>query len=299
MPSRNYRGAQWPLADYQTDAYDLSSAFHGHAALQGSLRDEFDKAAAAIKADPDLSASGRQNKLVALAEQYRSHKVVTAMQSSLADLKKREAALREKLTTRPTVNYDQLSPHAAGRLLDTERRTVDRFERATSEQQREMVRSALERSDHTLLSTLLRENLLDPAIARRVQVELMRQGDADGFRELQMLSGKLGFDGEADPLTSPIAVGGQALALFHEFLDEAAGIPPGERDAKAAVDAADKDGAVTITPLQGKNPQIFRIAAARAAAKGVELRIRGDEGEGAISPGEFAPLTVDGNGLGK
>jgi hypothetical protein len=111
MAKRAYRGAQWPTQDYQVDVFDLRPAFDAHAALQGSLRDEFARAAQAIRDDVNLSSVGKARDLKALAARYAEHPTVKQMRGQLDAMAKREKALREKLTSRPAaVDRDSLSP---------------------------------------------------------------------------------------------------------------------------------------------------------------------------------------------
>jgi hypothetical protein len=298
VATKRYAGAQWPTEDWVTDSYDLRSTADAHAQLQGTLRDEYARAVQAIRDDVDLSDSGKQKKLHALAASYREHATVKQMRASLDTLGKREKALREKLTSRPTVDHDKLSPYAAGRLLETERRTIQRFEAATPEQQREQVRSALARNDHEFLHIILHERLLDAVTARRVESALLRAGDVDSYRELQHLVGRMDLDGTPDALTGCLPVAGQALDLFLAHLDQAIGVDPAVAERAVTIDAAIKGDAIVLTEAQGHDVQLFRAARDRAAAEGKTLRIEGDAGSGDIEPGQFAPITADGRGDG-
>jgi hypothetical protein len=289
--ANGYRGAKWPTETYLVDLYGgpLAKVYTGYNEVRGELRAAFDKRVGEIQADPDLTLAGKSKKLRALAEQFRNDKRVTTMQADLVALKKHEAALREKLFTRPQPDHDKLSPYAAGVLLRKEDRIIGRFEAMSRTDQFEAVRGALEKHDSAYLSVLLREGLLDDAVARRVEMALAREADPDTWREIEILGGKRNFDAQPDPLTSTIAVGGQALDLFLEHVESSAGIPKGETAALAAVSAADKGDRIEISPEQGHDVQLFRHASARAAEKGIPLRISGDEGSSEVAPGGNGP----------
>jgi hypothetical protein len=156
------------------------------------------------------------------------------------------------------------------------------------------VRGALERHDSAWLSVVLREGLLDDAVARRVEMALAGEADPAAWRELEILGGKRNHDAQPDPMTSTIAVGGQALELFLEHVESSAGIPKGETAALAAVSAADKGDRIEITNEQGHDVQLFRFASARAVEKGIPLRVVSDEGASEIQPGELAPINANG-----
>src|SRR5207302_1291212 len=107
-------------------------------------------------------------------------------ESDLAALRKQEASLRAKLTNRPSPELDKLSPYQAVSLAMAEGRTIARFEALSPDQRREAVRIALDKSDTKFLALVLREPALLPdAIARRIEGELSRSADPDGYRQLQ------------------------------------------------------------------------------------------------------------------
>ena len=298
MAIKRYAGAAWPAPDFVTDGYDLGAVADAHAALQGPLRTEYAKAIAAVKEDPDLSAAGKQKAMAKLAAAYREHAVVRTMRTSLDKLHKREAELRTKLTTKPTVDRDALSPYAAGRLLANEQGIMRRFEAAEPAAQREQVRSALARNDNDFLQILLDGRLLDAPTSRRIEAALLKQGDVDAYRELQHIVGRLDLDGTPDALTGCLPVAGQALDLYLAHLDEAIGVDPAVAERAAAVDAATKDDAITLTDAQAHDHQLYRAARDAAQGSGKSLRIEGDAGSGDIEPGQFAPITADGRGNG-
>jgi hypothetical protein len=103
-------------------------------------------------------------------------------------------------------------------------------------------------------------------------------------KSLEQLAGRLQVDGQHDQITSITRYGEETWRLFMEFLDEAAGIVPGAREAQAAVDKADTGDSITLSPEQAHDVQLFRLASDRAAGRGIELRIVGPEGEGSITP---------------
>jgi hypothetical protein len=295
-----YKGAQFSIGDHWVEAYGgaVASVFSGFTQVREDRRAEFDRKVDEIKGDTDLSTTGKQNRLQALATEYRNHRVVTKMQADIAALHAREAELRQKLTATPLDDRDKLSPYAAISVALSERATIAELKAMSPSERMSAMAEAIERRDHPLLALALRERgLLLPAVAQRVQTELMRQSDPDRYREFEHLNGKTDFAGNSDALTGFLPVTSQTLDLYLRHLDQAAGIDTAEREAQAVVDATDRDGAITLSVESAHDP--YRAAYNRAAAKGIELRIQGDVGEGAISPGEFSPVTVDGNGQGK
>jgi hypothetical protein len=282
-----YRGAKFPLPEHWIDAYsgEIGSAFNGHAALQGALTDEVDRKVAEIRADETLSPIGKTKAIRALATLYREHKTLAKVQADIAALRKREAKLREQLTTAPLGDRSKLSAYEAISLVMSERDTISELKAMPMNERMVAMSNALEQKDFPLLALALRErNLLSPAIAQRVQLALMRETSPDRFRELEHLSGKCDFAGQHDPLTGILPVVAQAADLFLLHLDEVAGIPKGETAALAAVDAATTAGAVTLSAEQAHDHQLWKLAYARAAEKNIPLRIIGDEGEGEIQP---------------
>jgi hypothetical protein len=117
----------------------------------------------------------------------------------------------------------------------------------------------------------------------------MKDGNPDRWRELAHLSGQ--YNGtQQDPLTGIIPCAGDTLSNFLEHLDKEAGIPAGETDAKAVIEAGTTDDAITLSQHNLRNSQIFRLAKSAAEASGKKLRVENDD---------VVPVTIDGNGQGK
>jgi hypothetical protein len=130
-------------SDYRGEGKDgLGQVYFGLKRLREDLRNEFDRRVAAVQADADLTVSGKQKKLRALATEYREHPQVAHFEKLLKEQRAREAELRAKLTARPRGKVSENADEAV-RAAFAEHRAIMRFEALTPEQRRVAVRIAL------------------------------------------------------------------------------------------------------------------------------------------------------------
>jgi hypothetical protein len=108
----------------------------------------------------------------------------------------------------------------------------------------------------------------------------MKSRDKYKFGALQELGGRFDHTGKADLTTSAIEVTKYAVDAMREWAKEEAGVTPGPaqilESAGVAIDAAAP--AVTLTPQQARDVEIYRSAKQVAGEMGKVLSIAADDG---------------------
>jgi hypothetical protein len=119
--------------------------------------------------------------------------------------RKRIEELRATLTKRDVPK--DLSPFEQVDLAHRRDRAVRRFESLPPDARRAALRGALEARDVNFLEPLYSEpGLLSTQDAQRVEAVLMEGADPKLFAELTDLAGRIGPDGQHDPVTSGVMV---------------------------------------------------------------------------------------------
>jgi hypothetical protein len=213
--------------------------------------------------------------------------------------------IRDTLTRRTPPKPKGSDPaEIAAQLIErsfARHRTLERFERLSPEAQNRVSWRALDAAGAgdaaaaAFLSDLRGEARvpgeaggLDEKMVARIDAVLMKSANADLFREYEQLAGRLQVDGQHDQITSITRCGEETLRVFMEYLDESIGVTPEAREIAIALDKADTGDAVTLTPEQAHDHRLYVAASDRAAAKGVELKIVGPEGESVVPSAALA-----------
>jgi hypothetical protein len=298
---RRYRGPAWPFPRHTAAKADYNNrdplwpCFWATRAAQGDLRDAFDKAAAAIDNDNDLSDQGKAKARRELVTQYRESGAWRSKMEFVEESEKRTAALLAELTA-PTKPPNDESPFDQVMRAHRVDRTVRRYEALPPDGQRAAFRAAIQTGDAELLRSLLAEPaLLSEGDARRATVVLMEQADKQKFAVYSELAGKMNFNGEHDPSTSALAVAKYSFELLNQHMDEWSGTDQATEAIRAKLQQQLKVAgpALVLTEEEARSPQAYRTARDFAVQHNRVLSIEGPQGEGSIDP---APVNGQGGG---
>lgn len=297
-----YRGPQWPFSRHNVskpnfnDGDKLWPLWISTQHAQGPLRDEFDRLAAEVDANPDLSASGKAKARKELVQAYRNSDKVTRHVAPIEKARKHMEELSAELAK--AHSYENESPFDAVARAHRVDRIIRRFESLPPDQRRAALRTAIEKGDAEFLAPLLSEpGLLTAQDAARAEAVVLEKADPGKAKELAELAGPLDSNGNRDVQTSALAVAEYSMALLDEHMDSWAGSDR-ETEAARAVFARqlEKPGApLVLTNEEGHDPRLYKLARDMAAANGRLLSIDGPEGSSAIDP---AATGATGNGAG-